>query len=247
MLTLLKFTVLIIIIVIFTYEITGLCKKVYLKPGFGGQMNIGSEIKEFLGSAGKPVLKNLAYWALTSKIEEPFRDQFAAWLFNRHKNHIVSREFTDKKIKRVDLAILDKDAQPLGAAEFKACYTFNLVDEAEGKKRRYQDRILDDYNKHKKLKHGVPVSYVLLAVNVHNREKPGQNTGHLKYWNDVSRFLNTHAPYDPKKLFEVSKKYLKAAFEKKPISLKSSGQVPLGTAYGITISLDYFVFEEKKR
>ena len=65
----------------------------------------------------------LAFLALTTKIELPLRDRWAYVLYRKlsRSNLIVSREW-----KRIDLAVL-KDKIPLALIQLKAMYTFNAV------------------------------------------------------------------------------------------------------------------------
>lgn len=67
----------------------------------------------------------LAFLALTTKIELPLRDRLAYVLYKKLQEEglIVSREW-----KRVDLAIL-KEATPQVLIELKAMYTFDAVNE----------------------------------------------------------------------------------------------------------------------
>lgn len=65
----------------------------------------------------------LAFLALTSKIENPLRDKIAFEFYKRLKdNKIVCREYSDKeyKIRRADLAILSSNGEPECIIEFKA-------------------------------------------------------------------------------------------------------------------------------
>ena len=74
--------------------------------------NVGSEFRS----------NELAYLALTTKIELPFRDR---WAFALHRelpdNFIVSREWN-----RTDIAIIDDDI-PKALIELKAMYTFDAA------------------------------------------------------------------------------------------------------------------------
>ena len=75
----------------------------------------------------------LAYLALTSKIENPIRDKWAYLIWRNLKeqkiNINVAREWTrpDKKEKtKSDIAIVQNDC-PIVIIELKAMYTFDLI------------------------------------------------------------------------------------------------------------------------
>ena len=67
----------------------------------------------------------LAYLLLTSKIELPFRDKLAFQLQKKNKNLFISREWSNGKGKKIDIAILDKEKIPLVLIELTAMYTFD--------------------------------------------------------------------------------------------------------------------------
>jgi hypothetical protein len=81
----------------------------------------------------------LAYLALTSKIELPIRDRLAFALYKRLDQRLVAREW-----KRVDLAVLGTDGStPELLLEAKALYTFDLIGEAVWVD-RFPKRVRDD-------------------------------------------------------------------------------------------------------
>src|SRR3989344_4463942 len=91
------------------------------------QKLIESDIKNSLrGIANKFGKNELAFLALTTKIELPFRDRWAYALYQKLNKVglIVSREW-----RRVDMAILEKNKQ-VALIELKAMYTFDALDEA---------------------------------------------------------------------------------------------------------------------
>ena len=76
----------------------------------------------------------MAYLALTSKAEHPFRDKLAFSLYERlpRDRYIVSREWTARgaggKTKRVDLAVLNPTGRPVCLLELKAMYSFDVAE-----------------------------------------------------------------------------------------------------------------------
>jgi hypothetical protein len=85
----------------------------------------------------------LAFLALTSKIELPIRDRLAYALFRRVPELRVTREW-----RRVDLAVLSPDGKspPVLLLEAKALYTFDLVGE-DAWVRRYPEMVQRDLEK----------------------------------------------------------------------------------------------------
>ena len=84
----------------------------------------------------------LAYLALTGKIEHPIRDRLAFRLHKRLKNLKIVREW-----KRTDLAILDSNNIPTRILELKAMYTFDGTDNRKG----YLNSLIQDFQKNKGL------------------------------------------------------------------------------------------------
>lgn len=90
-------------------------------------LNPANDINEVVLSSLADVEKEfqeneLAYLALTTKIELPFRDKWAFLLHNRPRPKLtVAREW-----KRTDLAILDRN-EPAVLVELTAMYTFDAV------------------------------------------------------------------------------------------------------------------------
>jgi hypothetical protein len=75
-------------------------------------------------------INELAYLALTSKIENPIRDRWAFQLHNSVGNGLtVAREWKREK-KRIDIAILNM-ACPKVLIELTAMYTFDLVNKPQ--------------------------------------------------------------------------------------------------------------------
>ncbi len=106
----------------------------------------------------------LAYLALTSKVERPIRDRWAFELYkNINPNFIVSREWLS-----TDLAILD-NLVPRALIELKAMYSFNALNEKTIL--RYVDLMKKDTIKAKELAlrtTSTPQIYtVLLATHPH--------------------------------------------------------------------------------
>ncbi|MYE01408.1 MAG: hypothetical protein F4Y03_09010, partial [Alphaproteobacteria bacterium] len=94
----------------------------------------------------------LAYLALTSKVENPIRDRLAYLLHQKYgeeENIFVAREWTErKKIARVDIAILDAEKKPLLLLEITAMYnSYNLF---KRNQEGFPDKVRKDIEKLKR-------------------------------------------------------------------------------------------------
>ena len=81
-------------------------------------------IKESLTSVDREFRPNeLAYLALTTKIENPIRDR---WAFMLHQNANASRLTVAREWRRTDIAVLEGEV-PKALIELKAMYTFDAA------------------------------------------------------------------------------------------------------------------------
>jgi hypothetical protein len=101
----------------------------------------------------------LAFLALTSKIELPIRDRLGYALYRRLPELLVAREW-----RRVDLAVLARgdEAVPKMLVEATALYTFDLVGDDDWV-RRYPDKVERDVKKLCAIK-GLPSETQLFAL-----------------------------------------------------------------------------------
>lgn len=84
-------------------------------------MMLEDRLVETLRTIGEDFQENeLAYLALTGKVENPFRDRLA---FKLHRN-LSPEVVVAKEWRRVDIAILRSEV-PLALIELKAMYTFD--------------------------------------------------------------------------------------------------------------------------
>ena len=121
--------------------------------------------------------RKFAYWALTSKLEIPFRDYFSYCLheeYNRNQNmKIISREYGLGNRQRADIMILDTNGVEEILIEFKACFTLNFEEydkkekNSKNKKSRYVCKVESDFVNRSTVKNVSKENkyFVLLAVN----------------------------------------------------------------------------------
>jgi hypothetical protein len=189
-------------------------------------------LKDTISSVADDFKENeLAYLALTSKIELPLRDR---WAFNLSQqlsgNAIVSREW-----QRTDIAILKKDA-PIALIELKAMYTFDAaldLDEISG----FIEKMEKDEVKATKLTSQHPQIYTVLLATHPKAFVPIELDGIVKYRAGINRAINT---------FETEKNVLKVAKEAVYKKFKNkntiaSGVISGGNAFGIDTDVLYWI------
>ena len=174
----------------------------------------------------------LAYLALTSKVENPIRDRLAYLLHQKYgeeENIFVAREWTErKKIARVDIAILDAEKKPLLLLEITAMYnSYNLF---KRNQEGFPDKVRKDIEKLKRYPSKDKLEKIaMILVPNHTNSCPRDLEGVIKYrlWNHKLRCKD-----------ELSKA-IKSNFKFKHLD---SGCVAGGCAFGIGIDVHYWLF-----
>ncbi len=172
----------------------------------------------------------LAYLALTSKIERPLRDRLAVRLHQKGSPKlIVAREW-----RKVDLAILDTNATPLALVECKACYTFDAVIQPK----IYTDLMLADERKARNAAAGSPadVFSLLLATHLHGIV-PKAYVGIVKYTSYINKVSRTHGTNA--QLRDAARASIGAALGSR--ELVGSGKIAGGTAFGASVDLLFWL------
>ena len=170
----------------------------------------------------------LAYLALTQKVEQTFRDSLAFSLYRALGDSmgLVCREW-----RRFDLAVV-RDSLPSLLLEAKAIYTFDIV--TEGAQHGYPEQLRSDVEK--ALRRRVPETEVftlLLATHVH--EAPSQRcVQSVKYFNDVRKFALRGITIEDAKA-EVGRR-LSAH------PLAAIGAIEAGVAFDVRASVAYWLF-----
>lgn len=194
-------------------------------------MDISNEIRDFFDTAYD--VGSLAFLGLTTKVENPFRDQFAYYLYKKYSSSLkISREYSNGQNLRVDLAIIEGKKKHF--IEFKACYSFDLL---RYDYKLYQNEILKDRDKYtnKDLNN---VTYILLSIRT-DICPIEYYKDIIKYYGDVVRAFNKYSSDDQKKLsFESVNRWFDGS---DGLIVKSSGSRDLGKAYNVNVYLDYFI------
>ena len=184
----------------------------------------------------------LAYLALTSKIELPIRDKLAYILFNQLHNkdnlgeeYLVAREL---KRTRIDLAVL-KDTKPVVLIEAKAAYTFDF---AYPKKEDFPcQNMKDDIKKVFNIiqrywlsdSENVEIYNLLIVVNP-TKEIPQESVEITKYDGEINKALCRLG--DAKAVAGYANEKLKNR-----IKYNFSITINAGEAYGIPVEIKLFL------
>lgn len=174
----------------------------------------------------------LAYLALTSKIERPLQDRLAWSLHTQFPGLVVAREW-----KRADLAILDADASaPLVLLEAKAMYTFDVAGDGVPNTAKYVNRMRLDIGKAAKLDCGGVADLYALALVTHPIGVPRKLDGVVKYWPDIASSLRQHEPAALRQLAaETMARHLPA------LGSVNSGSLRGGEAFGVEVAVDWWL------
>ena len=196
-------------------------------------MRIGEVLKEELaGLSASFMTGELAYLALTSKVEFPIRDRLAFRLHTRLGDgpSQVAREW-----HRTDLAVLSGGVPTL-LLEVKAMYSFDAVDSAIGLD-NFQRQVRRDRDKSLRPEASTAEVYALLLVT-----HPGGPCGEelnavVKYRTGIER--------GAKRGIERVREDAAAAVSKKFVDFRlitSTGSLDAGTAFGVPVGIDYYLF-----
>lgn len=178
----------------------------------------------------------LAFLALTTKIELPLRDRWAYVLYKNlaDGNFVVSREW-----ERTDIAILES-GNPKVLIEIKALYTFDAVSE----KSWYATAIAllqKDENKAFKLANVDTKIYTVLFVTHPLVSIPTDFERIVKYLPGINGAFSKLGSADA--VAEIAKQRIREKLRGKRIA--SEGVLPGGSAFGIGVDVMYWVVCKK--
>ena len=171
----------------------------------------------------------LAYLALTQKVEHAVRDKLAFALhaaFGERDAIQVCREW-----RRVDLAVI-KNADPLVLLEAKAYYTFDIL--KHGKPHDYPTWVLRDVEKLKTITTpGNEMFAHLLATHPHAPPRD-QFRDAVKYFSSVSRYARSGIQ------LQDAQSAVRARLPDQPMI--AEGTIPAGKAFDIEVTVAYWLF-----
>ena len=142
-------------------------------------------LRESLAAIDQEFRKNeLAYLALTTKIEHPVRDRWAFYLYEKlYGEIIVSREW-----KRTDLALLEKSG-PKALIELKAMYTFDAALDKNGISGFIKAMEMDEIKASKLATAQTQIYTVLLATHPKSIVPP-RLEGFVKYRSGINKAIS---------------------------------------------------------
>ena len=189
-------------------------------------------LKDTISSVAHDFKENeLAYLALTSKIEQPLRDRWAFKLSQKLSGKaIVSREWM-----RTDIAIL-KEANPVALIELKAMYTFDAAldkDEISG----FIEKMEKDEIKAKKLTNQHTQIYTVLLATHPKSIIPIELDGIVKYRAGINRAIKTFD--SATNVQEIAKEAVYNKFKNK--NTIASGIISGGSAFNIGTEVLYWI------
>lgn len=175
----------------------------------------------------------LAYLALTSKIERPLQDRLAWSLHTQLPALVVSREW-----RNTDIAVLSDDgSSPVVLLEAKAMYSFDVGWPDRPTAPRYLQLMRDDIAKAHQLDlHGTADVYALALV-THPHGLPRNLPGVIKYLDPVRRA--EHAAGSAVRLREMAAATLDAALPQ--LGTVRTGSLSGGAAFDVEVSVDYWL------
>lgn len=193
---------------------------------------IEGSLKETLKEFGK---NELAFLALTTKIELPLRDRWAYVLFNKlsKSDFIISREW-----KRTDIAIIKKGS-PIVLIEIKALYTFDAIN-VEGYYKKQINYLQADEEKASKLASKDTDIYTVLFVTHPVSSIPYHLEGVAKYHPGINGAFNKHQ--NANNIKKVAVERIKAELKGK--NLIAEGILKAGSAFGIEIEIIYWILRK---
>ncbi|MEU9342053.1 hypothetical protein AB0D74_12650 [Streptomyces sp. NPDC048278] len=172
----------------------------------------------------------LAYLALTSKVERPLQDRLAWALHTRLPELVVAREW-----RRCDIAVLNSDASlPLLLLEAKAMYSFDLVRKTSAAD--YAAKVKADLDKMRVLdKSGAADTYALVLA-THPFSTPQNLPGVIKYDRDVRAALHKMPEDGIRRAAANAANRILGAFG--PVR---KGSLSGGSAFGTQVAVDYWL------
>lgn len=177
----------------------------------------------------------LAYLALTSKVELPLRDRLAFALYRRLDQHLVAREW-----KRVDLAVLANDGKtPEMLLEAKALYTFDLIGEDVWVD-RYPKKVRQDVaamRARSDLVDRTQLFALVLATHPISEAGP-QLRAVAKYSRGVGKAIA--AVGDAGTVLRQADGAIRSALPETS-EILCAGEIPGGSAYGVEVEVPYWL------
>lgn len=175
----------------------------------------------------------LAYLALTSKVEIPLRDRLA---FRLHKDLYPHAFLVAREWKRTDLVIL-QNGEPLVLLQLKAMYTFDGT--AVRKTPTIYPELVSDLVKIRK-KAGKQSKLYLILFATHPLAVMDEGLeGIAKYRRDVNKAFRIYRTAE--RILETCRKTLTEFFLRKTLPVSMSGVIHAGQCFGVKVDIPFWI------
>lgn len=205
------------------------------------------ELKSRLKGLGRAFAKDeLAYLALTARVEAPIRDRLAVCLQRRLPSRFcVAREYP----KRTDLAILESTdgegalprLQPIVLIELKAMYSYDVLYTTcptTGFDRHYLPNLTADLRKAQLLANAGASVYGLLLATHPDQGIPAEFTSVVKNYSPITRAYS-HRNYTAASLWKTLHEYVGPRIS--TLGTVTAGSWDAGSAFGVHCRMAYWL------
>jgi hypothetical protein len=183
----------------------------------------------------------LAYLALTSKIELPIRDRLAFMLKRDldKEGYVVAREWPSGNRNRVDIAIL-KNGAPVALIELKALYAFDIV---RDKIKKYINEVKKDEDSSLVVMENAKGVYMILLATLPEKDGGSEMKKVIKYQGGIKGGVEKYHG-DIGALTVSAKHIVKKRFSGR--KLVSDGTISGGSSFGVKTDVLYWLFQAGK-
>ena len=205
------------------------------------------ELKSRLKGLGRAFAKDeLAYLALTARVEAPIRDRLAVCLQRRLPSRFcVARECP----KRTDLAIFESTdgegtlprLQPIVLIELKAMYSYDVLYTTcptTGFERHYLPNLTADLRKAQLLANAGASVYGLLLATHPDQGIPAEFTRVVKNYSPITKAY-TRRNHTSTSLWKAMHEYVAPRIEK--LGSVTTGAWDAGNAFGVHVRMAYWL------
>lgn len=173
---------------------------------------------------------DLAWLALTGKIELHFRDLIGSSINRHNKDFIVAREWN-----RRDLALLTPDCEPIAIIEGKAHYTFDYMSDIK-LTQDYPREIIEDVEKIQE--HPSALPFIMITSTHVATHVPSRFENTVKYMGEVNSALKKYGP----NLFDEAMLRLRNLVQNHGTIILDE-TISTGTALGLEVSVHSMLLE----
>ena len=202
-------------------------------------MDLSNPLRAAISRAGKAFVKDeLAFLALTSKVERPLLDRVAFELHRELEGSgtVVAREYPVSAGVRADIALL-REGDLIGAVEGKAMYTADCV-KGRGLGPEYPRRMHADLQRYAGTQSEVLQVFALLLATHPGAQVPKSLSRVIKYSGLVNRGFQIHT--SPSELERIAGESLKSEISTEVIV--ATGKLDAGTAFDIPVELLWWLY-----